>query len=311
MRLRRDADLSLKHVVSISLGSSKRNKSSCVTILGQKFKIERIGVDGDLGAFAAKFKELDGKVDALGVGGADIYLWIDKKRYTFRQIKRLTSGARITPVVDGSGLKHTLEYRLIHRLNESGEVRFYQERAFLTSAVDRFGMARALSEVCPHVVYGDLMLGVGLPIRLRSLTSIRILGSIALPIITRLPFRWFYPTGEKQDVRRPRFQWAFNEATVICGDWPFIRRSCPDKMERKVVITNTLRKADLEFLKVAGVSKAITSTPDIEGESFGTNVMEAVLVTILGKRPEDLTEDDYMRALSELDWQPNVFRLGV
>ncbi len=296
----------MKRVASISLGSSKRNKSSRVTILGEEFVIDRIGVDGDLEAFAQKFSELDGQVDALGVGGADIYLWIDSKRYTFKQIARLIAGAKRTPVVDGSGLKHTLERKLIHTLAENGTVDFANGSALLTSAVDRFGMAHALSEVCPSVVYGDLMFAVGLPIRLRSLRTVRWLGKLALPIITRLPFKWFYPTGEKQEKRTPKFDWAFEEASVVCGDWPFIRRYCPNKMQGKVVITNTLRKQDLSFLRDAGVAKAITSTPQIDGESFGTNVMECVLVSLLGKQPTELTDQDYLDALERLQWTPTV-----
>lgn len=38
----------MKHAVSISLGSSKRNKSVEVELLGEKVLIERIGTDGDM-----------------------------------------------------------------------------------------------------------------------------------------------------------------------------------------------------------------------------------------------------------------------
>ncbi len=301
----------MKRVVSVSLGSSKRNKAGTATILGEQFSIERIGVDGDLQAWSNKFRELDGQVNALGVGGADLYLWLGKKRYVFKQIQKLTSVATKTPVVDGSGLKHTLERRLIKTLNDQKIVDFQNERAFLMMAVDRFGMAQALTEVCPKVVFGDLMFGIGLPFRLRSYRAVMIVGSIVLPIVTRLPFKWFYPTGEKQERRTPKYRWAFDEATVICGDWHYIRRYCPDEMRGKVVITNTLRKADLEFLKQIGVKKAITSTPEIDGESFGTNVMEGVLVALLGKRPEEITEQEYEQALDRLNWKPNVFELGL
>ncbi|MFN8139882.1 MAG: hypothetical protein U0R49_08805 [Fimbriimonadales bacterium] len=299
----------MKRVVSVSLGSSKRNKESTATILGEQFCIERLGVDGDLQAWSDKFKELDGQVAALGVGGADLYLWIEKKRYVFRQIQKLTSVATKTPVVDGSGLKHTLERRLIQTLNNEKIVDFANESAFLLMAVDRFGMAQALSEVCPKTVFGDLMFGIGLPFRLRSYKAVKLIGSIILPIVTKLPFKWFYPTGEKQETRKPKYPWAFEEASVICGDWHYIRRHCPDKMPGKTIITNTLRKADLEFLKSTGAKQAITSTPQIEGESFGTNVMEGVLVALLGKRPEELSETDYNEALDRLEWKPNVFPL--
>jgi len=64
----------MKRAVSISIGSSKRNKAVEVTLLGEKVSIERIGTDGDMEAAALKYKELDGLVDAFGVGGGDLGL---------------------------------------------------------------------------------------------------------------------------------------------------------------------------------------------------------------------------------------------
>jgi hypothetical protein len=174
------------------------------------------------------------------------------------------------------------------------------------SAVDRFGMALALSEVARNVVYGDLMFGIGLPIPLRSYKAVETIGKITLPIITQLPFKWFYPTGEKQEQRTPKFESAFFEADVICGDWNFIRRYAPERLDGKIVITNTLRKADIEMLRNAGVARAYTSTPSINEESFGTNVMEGVLVALLGKRPEELSTADYEEVLQRLSWKPNL-----
>ena len=62
----------MKRAVSVSLGSSKRDKAVEVELLGTTVHIERIGMDGDMEKAAQKFKELDGKVDAFGVGGADL-----------------------------------------------------------------------------------------------------------------------------------------------------------------------------------------------------------------------------------------------
>lgn len=299
----------MKHVVSISLGSSKGNKSFETEIFGQPFKIERIGTDGDLKKFADMFTELDGKVDAIGVGGADIYVVIGKKKYAFRQIKNIVKACRKTPVVDGSGLKHTLERETVYRLQKDGTVDFKNERVLLVSAVDRFGMAQALSELCPNVVYGDLMFAIGLPIRIRTYRMVKFIGALSLPIITKLPFKWFYPTGEKQDTRKPKFGWAFDEATIICGDTHFIKRSAPDKLPGKTILSQTFRKATIEWFQGAGVKRIITTTPVMGGETFATNVMEAVLVAALEKRPEDLTEADYLDALKRLDWKPGVLEL--
>jgi hypothetical protein len=299
----------VKHVVSVSLGSSKRDKRSEVVIAGETFLIERIGTDGDLGRFQQMFAELDGKVDALGIGGADLYIWVGNRRYTFRSIQRLVSVATKTPVVDGSGLKNTLEREALRWIQEHGVVDFSRSTVLLVAAVDRFGMAQELAQLARRVIYGDLVFAIGLPIPIRSYRTVEVLGRLVLPIITRLPFQWFYPTGEKQEKRTPRAERLFHEADVIAGDWHYIRRYMPDRIPNKTVITNTVRKADIEFLRAAGAARVITTTPIIEGEIFATNVMEGVIVALTGRRPETLTPDDYRTALCQLHWSPSVIEL--
>jgi hypothetical protein len=297
----------MKHVVSVSLGSSKRNKASTVEFLGESFKIERVGTDGDTGRFVAMFRELDGKVDALGVGGADIYVVVGGRKYAFKQVQKWISEAKQTPVVDGSGLKHTLERRAIYYLQEAGILDFSKETVLLVSAVDRFGMIEALNELCPRIIAGDILFGLGLPIPLRSYFWVQVLGTILLPIVTHLPIKWFYPTGEKQEQRTPKWESIFNEASVIAGDWHYIKRYVPENtLYGKTIITQTLRKSDMEWLEACKVQRIITTTPVIQGETFATNVMEAVLLTLLDKDPKEITEVDYIKMLEKLAWKPNV-----
>jgi hypothetical protein len=202
-----------------------------------------------------------------------------------------------------------LERETIYALQQSGIVDFKQEKALLVSAVDRYGMAQSLDALCPNVVYGDLLYGLGLPIPVRSYKTVQLIGRIALPIITRLPFKWFYPTGEKQDVRTPKFIKYFDQATFICGDTHYIKRYAPDQMVGKTILTQTVRKATLEWFQNAGVGRLITTTPEMGGETFATNVMEAVLVALLGKPLPEVTSADYLELLKRLNWKPNVMPL--
>jgi len=63
-----------KTIVSVSLGSSLRNHQAEVELMGFKILVKRIGVDGDKKKFIQTLRELDGKVDVFGLGGADLYL---------------------------------------------------------------------------------------------------------------------------------------------------------------------------------------------------------------------------------------------
>ena len=301
----------MKQILSVSLGTSKRDLVEEIEFLGEKMRVERRGTDGDMKKFADTFYENDGKVDALGVGGADIYLRLGDTRYTFKEIGNIVKKVTKTPVVDGSGLKHTLERETIRTLARTGQVDFKGKKALMVSAVDRFGMAQALEEAGCEVTYGDLMFGIGINVPLKPYTQVQKFGKLILPVITQLPFKWFYPTGKQQEERKPKYPKAFEPVDIVAGDWHYIRRYMPDRFPGRTIITQTIRSADLELLKGAGVSKVITTTPDVNGQTFATNVMEAAIVAHLGQKPETLTPEDYLRVLAELGWKPNIYNLDA
>jgi len=291
------------------LGTSKRDKRAVAKFGGVEFDIARIGTDGNKRRFRELVAELDGQVDCFGIGGTDAYLYAGSRRYAFRETLWLMEPAQKTPWVDGSGLKDTLERETIRYLDESGIVDFAKARVLLVAAVDRFGMAAAIAERAKAVVYGDILFGLGLPIPLRSWRVLKILARVALPVIVQMPIEWIYPTGARQEVNTPRHARYFEEADVIAGDWHIIRRYMPHRLDGKIVITQSSRVADVALLKERGVSMLVTTTPEIGGEAFATNVMEAVLVVLSGKRPEALTAQDYLGTLRSLGWAPTVRRL--
>lgn len=297
-----------KHVVSVSIGSSKRNSKAEVYVesLGETFVLERIGTDGSWEKAIELVKELDGKVDAFGLGGADLYVYAGNHRYTFRDAARMARAARKTPMLDGSGLKHTLERNAIRLLEP--QIGWKDKKVLVPSAVDRFGLAEALDAAGARVLFGDLIFGLGLPIPIYRLSLLQKLAYILLPIITQLPFQWLYPTGEKQekevqDWRQRYFQWA----DVVAGDWHFMRRFMPPNMQGKVILTNTTTPEDIEFMRARGIARLITTTPRLAGRSFGTNVMEAFIVAVAGQYP--LSEADYLEYIEKLNLQPEITEL--
>jgi hypothetical protein len=300
-----------KHVVSVSLGTSKRDKRSETTFLGLPFCVERRGTDGDKAAYRQMVAELDGTIDCFGVGGTDAYLYAGDRRYAIRETLDLMRGAVKTPWVDGSGLKHTLERETVKWLQDSGTLDFRDKRVLLMSAVDRFGMAEAIAERAKSVVYGDLIYGIGLPIAVRKWSTVKTLARIVLPVIARCPISWFYPTGEKQEINAPKHTRFFEEADIIAGDWHLIRRFMPEDLRGKTILTTSSRKSEIELLRQRGAKCLITTTPEIGGEAFATNVMEAVLVTLLGKQPEQLTPADYLGTLRQLGWKPGLLELNT
>ncbi len=297
-------------VVSVSLGSSSRNHKAEVEILGRKVLVERIGVDGDYNRARAMIAELDGKVDAIGLGGTDLYLVAGNKRFVIEQSRRLAQAARVTPVVDGSGLKNTLEREAIRWLVDRDKLQLKGKKVLVVSAVDRFGMAEALAERDCQVIFGDMIFALGIPIPLRSLRTIQVLAVLLMPILRRLPISVLYPTGKDQETANPKYARFFAWADIVAGDFHYIRRYMPADMSGKIIITNTATADDVSLLRERGVDTLITTTPELQGRSFGTNVVEGILVALAGKAPEQMEPSDYLDLLQRIGWQPRVTRLA-
>lgn len=293
----------MKQIVSVSLGSSQRNKSAVVEILGEQVTIKRRGTDGDKQLFKRTLEELDGKVDAIGLGGCDRYVWTPGRRYEFRDIANLSRNVTQTPILDGSGLKNTLERTAVEKLDDQGLIQWSSDNVLVVAGVDRFGMAEAIASRAKEVVFGDAMFGINLPLPLHSLRHLKILADILLPLVTLMPFEWVYPIGKKQEESCPKFEQWFRWADVIAGDWLYIKRYSPLNLKGKTILTNTVRQADVEMLKERGASRLFTTTPVFNEETFATNVLEALIVALSGKGREPLSALEYAEWLTKLNWK--------
>ncbi|MDQ6823120.1 MAG: quinate 5-dehydrogenase [Candidatus Eremiobacteraeota bacterium] len=301
----------MKTIVSVSLGSSSRDHRAHVKLLGEDFDISRVGTDGKLDQAIARVHELDGKVDAIGLGGIDVYLYAGSKRYALRDGVRLLEAAKITPVVDGSGLKNTLEREAVRFMQEELGIQLRGKHVLMVSALDRFGMAQALVDAGADVLFGDFIFALDLDKPVRGLHEFEELAEKYLPDACKLPFQFFYPTGKKQDKPpQPKYPEYYREAEIIAGDFHFMRQFMPDDLHGKTVLTNTVTANDVEELRKRGVARLITTTPDFEGRSFGTNVVEAALITIVGKKWANVTSGDYDKLLQQLNFKPRVIELG-
>jgi hypothetical protein len=292
----------LKRAVSISIGSSKRNKSTQINLLGETVLIERIGTDGDMEKAARLFQDLDGQVDAFGLGGTDLGFCIDGKFHRLNSISSMVRFVHKTPLVDGNGLKTLLESKVAETLQKNLDANRKPSKVLLASAVDRWGLAESFRNASYECLYGDMMFALGLPYPVRSISTLRLLVSILVPIVSNLPFKWIYPTGESQDKRTPKWGEYFDWADVIAGDCHYLHRYMPEHLPGKIIVTNTTTQSDRDFFLQTGAYGLMTTTPILDGRSFGTNMMEAALVAVTGwKKPIIYTQNsEYLQHLEKI-----------
>jgi hypothetical protein len=300
----------MKRAVSVSIGSSKRDKSVEVELLGEKVCIERIGTDGDMEKAAQLFKELDGKVDAFGMGGADLGIMVADKWYPLYSVQSLVRFVKQTPVVDGVGLKNTLENRVAPFLEAHIGSYIKEKKVFITVGVDRWGLTKSFLDHGYDCTFGDLIFTLGIPMVVHSEKSLKQLAALLMPVAGRLPFKWVYPVGSDQDKRDPKkLEKYYHSVPVVAGDCHYVKHYLPERMDGKVIVTNTTTAADVEVFRQTGVKYLVTSTPVLEGRSFGTNMMEAALVAVAGKG-RALTRQELNQLLDQLGIEPQLQELN-
>lgn len=302
----------MKTAVSISIGSSKRDKTVEIELLGEKIRLERRGTDGDMEAAAEMYRALDGKVDAFGVGGAVLGFQIRNKWYPLESCQALIKHVKNTPVVDGTGFKTILERKAAAVVDREFGTQLTSRKALIVSGVDRYALVESFTEAGYETLIGDLMFSLGIPIGIYKEPSLVRVAKMLIPVLGHVPFAWLYPTGESQEKHEPKYHKAYEWASVLSGDSHYITKYLPPNMDGKIVVTNTTTADDRELFKKSGIKHLITTTPMLDGRSFGTNMMEAAMVALLNrKEPVDYQNSaEYMRQMeyivNEIGFEPEV-----
>ncbi len=297
-----------KEIVSISLGPSGRDYEFTTQMFGEEIHVRRFGADGDVRRAHELVAQFDGQVDAIGLGGMNVYFQVGHRTYIHQQIQQVANAAQISPVVDGVHLKNTLERLAINQVAQQQRGIFSHKRVFVVSGIDRYAVAQVLGSFTHRILFGDPIFHLNLPFALRSFKQLERYAGLALPALCRAPYGKLCPVGSEQDLRTPRGMKYFDQADIIAGDFVYIRRFAPDNLRGKVVITNALSAADVEDLRERGVESLITITPPLDEKHpfVGSNVIEAIFVSFIEHPLAEITDDDYLNLVARSDLEPRI-----
>ncbi|MFV9506151.1 MAG: serine carboxypeptidase [Oscillochloridaceae bacterium umkhey_bin13] len=274
----------MKRIVSISLGSSARDYRFTATILGRPIEVERIGTNGDVARAAELVRAYDGRTDAIGLGGLTPIFRVGRGRYPHHEAITIAAQAQRTPVVDGGVVKSTLERWAVAQAVRKIPGLFRYKKVLLTSGIERYQLAAAISQYDPELRFADPIVHLGLP-KLpvpQTLEQLELYAATTLPITALLPYRLLHPVGLGQEGYDPRAAQLFNWANVIAGDFAFIRRFAPNDLGGKSMVTDDPSPAEIEDLRRRGVITLVTMTPPLSDERpfVAADVLEAIITAI-------------------------------
>jgi predicted amino acid dehydrogenase len=313
-------ELPMRRIVSISLGSARRDYQFTTIILGQAVEVRRIGTNGDVAMAAALVREYDGNVDAIGLGGVTPIFRVGAARYPHHEALKIAAGARRTPVTDGSGFKATLERWAVQRANEIQRGMFNYRRILITSGIERYSMAQALSQYESELRFGDPIIHSGLRFLPppRSLKQLELYAATTLPITALLPYKILHPVALGTEGHDTRAEKLFAWADIIAGDFAYIRRFAPHDLRNKVILTDDPSPDEIADLRERGLATLVTMAPPLTGPDgapvsrpfVATDVLEALAIAIMesGANPDDASLIDF---IDEAKWGPTVQRMST
>ncbi|MBK8045731.1 MAG: serine carboxypeptidase [Anaerolineales bacterium] len=298
----------MKEIAVITIGDT--DAEATLTLLDQKVHVRLFACGGDVEKAKALIAEVDGKVDCIALDGLPAQLQLGATTRPHKLGAQLVGEAKLTPLVDGSGIRGGIERWAVILADRAQPGIFAEKRVLLAPGLNHSGLAQALVRHTEKVRYADPIIYFGLPY-LPLVGSKQTLEQTAAPTLERLddaPFRRLRP--EAGTPHHERSDDPFLWADVIAGDIGAIRRYAPQQLKRKTIIAECATQEDVDDLRQRGVSILVTLMPSLDGTNdlgqWPAAVVEAVLVALRRDESMPLSEDTYLDLMADIHWTPGI-----
>ncbi len=298
----------MKKVLVVHLNDSDRDEE--VSFLDQQITLLHRGCHGNTARAAALIADFDGKVDAIALDGLPFELHLAGSHRPHAEGARLRGVAKVTPVVDGAGIRAGLERWAVILADRAEPGIFEEKRILMTPGLNHNGLAQALERRGSTIRYADPFVYFGLPnvLGVGDRSTVTRFAPQTLARLADAPFRRIKP--QQGDAGHARAGQPFNWADVIAGDIGAIRRYAPATLKRKTVVVENATDADLDDLRTRGVSIVATLMPSLNPNDtlgrWSAAIIEAVLVALRTNVNAPLTEDTYLDLMADIQWTPAV-----
>ena len=307
----------MKQVVSISLGSSANNYEFQTTFMGQKFKIQRIGTNGDYDKAVDLLIQLDAETDAFGLGSVKLPKPEKKNRLVnaaagllnyvkdddSNKIAKLRSRLK-APVTTGDHLIKVAHEWAIRSLQFEHTGYFNNARVLFLSGMLNFHMASVMSDFTENMMFADPILENGISKFIHSFKDLELYAKGAHDLLKWVPSKRLTASAfPLKKWNRHIIHKAMQKAHIIVVPYPnfydYVGDCTPEELGGKTIITTTAYDDRIEFLKNQGVDVIIDTTPKLLKRVVGVNVQEALVIAALGKKEHQISDEEMLELMTE------------
>jgi len=303
----------MKTVVSVSQGTSDFDYEMEAQFLGQRFRIIRLGADGDLSRAESLLESVRDQADAIGLSMVHDHYQVGKEKLRHPDTERLEACVPDKPVTTGAGLRGILqEWAIRHTQSELGHF-FDNARVLFLNGQAGYRIAQAVSEHTENLMFADPYIDLGVPRLLSSLGQLETYTRLTAPLLfqpaavatlTNLRRSPLYRLGE--GLVKGSLNHAVENSHVIVGSMPDLADFSQKLLDGKTIITSRVTEAALDWMRSRRVAMVVDYSPWLDDRPVGMNVMEAMISTVLSRSPGQLKPDDYLGVIETLGIKPRI-----
>ncbi len=295
----------MKNVVTVSLGSSKQNFAFETDFLGHRFKVQRVGADDDTGKAWELMRRHQANADAIGLGEIGDHWHVGQNTVINKETRRLLNVVTRVPATTGATLRRLLQVRAVRWVQNHLGHYFDNNIVLFLSGMRNYDMAVALSDYTPNLNFADALAQTGAPTMLTSLQQLELYAKGSDWALSGKSGEML--EGMLSGYKSARIASAVSKAHVVVGTFHELKEvGSPANLAGKTVITSAVDDERLAFFKHCRVNLVIDVSPQLFDRVVGTNVIEAMILAALGKPHEEVSDDDFVEILDELDIKPRL-----
>lgn len=287
--------------------------------VGQEIAVRRRGCGFDQEELLRAVREGRAEADAIALDALPLTLELGNSVATHGWAPALKEAAETTPLLDGSGLRPSLERWGVVLADRAEPGIFSKKHVLLVPALNHRGMFRALARHTETIRLADPMAYFSIPDVLPGYGANRWPAQLDAFLVDRLteaePLRLCFGGTNTHPAPESEDRWygeaSFRWADVIAGDVRAILKLAPQRLKGKTVVVEWADASHLAELQRRSASIVVSLLPTPEtsndsGRGWSAAAIEGLLATARSDPRLPLLEDTYLDLLADLKWTPSI-----
>jgi len=295
----------MKKVVTVTLGSSKKDFEFKTKFLGQEFQVRRFGADKDSSKAWELMRRQQANADAIALSDMPDHYHVGLRTVINKKSQHLMQVVTRVPVTTGASLRRLLQVRAVRHVQKELGHYFNNNLVLFLSGMRNYDMAVALSDYTRNLSFADPVFHAASPVLLSSLDQLELFakGKELLPDGVPGEFlKSVLGTLKNKIVAN-----AVAKSHVIVGTFREIQAvASGGNLEGKTLITSAVDDEALAFFARHKVNLAVDVTPKLFDQVVGISTITAMILAATGKAESELTDHDFEEILHELDIKPRL-----